>query len=139
MESFREQMPHTMLADVLEEDSEVEEMLGGFAESLDSFNKRRHSQPLNSILNKLADKLTFTLQGPLVNLSHKGIHQLLHVDDDLIQQRETVVMVGVNLANYKHHVHGLVDVRDEGVFGVQTEVGGEFTEGLEVRVVVQEV
>jgi hypothetical protein len=30
-------------------------------------------------------------------------------------------------------------VRDEGVFGVQTEVGGEFAEGLEVRVVVQEV
>lgn len=86
LEGFREQMPHTMLADVLEEDSEVEEMLGGFTEGLDSFNERGHSQPLNSILNKLADKLTFTLQGPLVNLSHKGIHQLLHVDDNLIQQ-----------------------------------------------------
>ncbi len=125
-------MPHTVLADVLEEDSKVEEMLGGFTESLDSFNKRGHSQPLNSILNKLADKLTLTLQGPLVNLSHKGIHQLLHVDDDLIQQRETVVMVGIDLTHCEHHVHGFVDVRDEGVFGVQTEVGGEFAEGLEV-------
>lgn len=48
-------------------------------------------------------------------------------------------MVGIDLANCEDHVHGLVDVRNEGVFGVETEVGGEFAEGLEVRVVVQEV
>ncbi len=104
-----------MLAHMFEEHSEVEQMLGGFTERLHSFNERGHSQPLNRILNKLAHKLTFTLERPLVNLPHKRIHQLFHVDDNLVQQRETIVMVRINLAHSEHHIHGLVDVRDESV------------------------
>ena len=48
-------------------------------------------------------------------------------------------MIWIDLTNGKDNIHALVDVGNEGVFGVYTEVAGEFAEGLEVLFVVEEV
>ncbi len=48
-------------------------------------------------------------------------------------------MVGVRLADCEDNVHTLVDVWNEGVLGVFAEVAGEFAEGFEVGLIVEEV
>lgn len=111
-----------MFTDVFEEDTKVEEMVGLFDKRFDSLDQRGHSKPLDSILNKLINKLTLTLQHILIHLPHKGIHHLPQVDNNLIQQRQTIVLIRISLANHHNDVHTLVDIGRKSLRRVITQV-----------------
>lgn len=128
-----------MLAHILEQRSKVKQVLWSLTQALHSLNQRRHCQPFNSILNKLFHKLTFTFQRIFINILDKGIHQFLHIHDDLVQHRNTIILILLYLTHCQNNIHALVNVWHEGVGRVLTEVACEFAEGFEVGLVVEEM
>lgn len=100
-----------MFADMFEKDTKVEEMFGSFGQNFYCFNESWYSQALNCIFNELINKLAFTFKDIFVNLSNERINHFFEVDNNFIQQRETIILVGVSLTYSKYDIHGLIDVR----------------------------
>jgi len=118
LQSFSEQMSYTIHADIFKEHPKIIQMLCSLTQSDHSLNKRGNSKMLHSIPDKRLHKLAIILKSILINIIHKRIHQLLQMHNDPINNRHTVIPVGFRGAYSQHHVHRLVDVREEGLLVV---------------------
>ena len=132
-------MADTIFTYLLEEYSEIIQMLCWFAKFNDSLNQSRDCEILNSIGYELFDKLTGILECILVNVVNEGIYQFFQMNYNAVNDWQTVILVSIGWANSQDHVHTLVHVRGQRVFVPFTQMTDKLAINWEVLFVVQKV